>query len=44
MSRITVSARYEWNEFLLCSYETQLRAALLCPEKTRERSRNHLPL
>lgn len=44
MSRVTAYARYEQNVFLLCSLEIQLRAALLCPDKTRERSRNHLPL
>ena len=31
---------YEYQEFLLCSYKQELRNALLCPDKMRERDRN----
>ena len=32
---------YEYHEFLLCSFEQELRSDLLCPEKMRKRALNH---
>ena len=37
VSRFTVNMRQKYLEFLLCSFEEELRIALLCPEKTHEK-------
>ena len=34
---------FEHLEFLLCSFEHELRTALLCPEKTRKKEPFYLP-
>ena len=39
-----MNQNYEHLEFLLCSYEQELRTAMLCPEKTRKIDRIDLPL
>lgn len=41
MVRMVNSKHYEYHEFLLCSYKQELRNALLCPDKMRERDRKH---
>ncbi len=43
MVRMVNASFYENLEFLLCGSELELRAASLCPEKTRKRDREHLP-